>query len=89
MAVTPEGFANFKAEIVSVKGECGAGHKSGDTLSLSCWDSGGLCGFFYHDIFPYVSALQFGGTIPWSPDGLLTLECPDRHNLVTLQLRKA
>lgn len=88
MAETPQGFANLTAEIVSVKGECGAGHKPGDKLSLSCWDSGGLCGFFYHDIFPYGSTLQFGGTIPWGPEGLLTLECPDRYNLVTLQLRK-
>lgn len=88
MSVTPEGMPAFKAVIKSIKGHCGAGHQAGDELSLSCWDSGGLCGFFYHDIFYYVSALQFGGEIPWARDGVLTLECPDRHNLVTLELSK-
>jgi len=88
MAVTPEGMKQFKAEITSVKGSCGAGHKQGDTFTLSCWDTGGLCGYFYHDIFPYLSAVQFGGKIPWAKEGELTLECPDRHNLVTMVLKK-
>jgi len=87
MAVTPETFKEFQAEVVSIKGTCGAGHKEGDRFRLSCWNADGLCGFFYHDLFPYLSALQFGGTIPWAQDGPLTLECPDRHNLVTLVLR--
>jgi uncharacterized repeat protein (TIGR04076 family) len=38
--------------IKAMKGECSAGHKVGDQIELSGHDSGGLCGFFYHDIFP-------------------------------------
>jgi uncharacterized repeat protein (TIGR04076 family) len=88
MAITPEGEKVFKVVIKSVKGHCGAGHEAGQELALSSWDPGGLCGYFYHDIFPNLAVFQFGGNFPWSPEGVLTLECPDRHNLVTLELSR-
>ncbi|MGD8563990.1 MAG: TIGR04076 family protein [Desulfarculaceae bacterium] len=88
MALTPKGIKPLQAEVVSVKGICGAGHKAGDTLSLSCWDSGGLCGFFYHDIFPNLNVMQFGGKYPWDNGDELTVECPDRQNAVTLKIRR-
>ena len=88
MAVQPDGFKHLKAEVVSIKGECGAGHKVGDTLSLGCWDTGGLCGFFYHDIFPNLLVMQFGGSIPWFEQDEMTMECPDRYNVVTLKIKR-
>ncbi len=78
----------LEAEVVGVKGSCTAGHRKGDRIQLNCYDSGGLCGFFYHDIFPSISVMQFGGKYPWSPEDELVLECPDRHNAVTLRIRK-
>jgi uncharacterized repeat protein (TIGR04076 family) len=87
MADTPPGFKEFQAQMIAVKGECGAGHRQGDVFKLSCWDPGGMCGFFYHDIFPSLQTLQFGGVIPWAPEGELNLECPDRFNMVTIKLR--
>ena len=89
MAVQPEGFPSFTAEVVSVKGHCTAGHQVGDCLTLGCWDPGGLCGYFYHDIFPNLSVLQFGGQYPWAPDGKLMLGCPDPVNQVTVRIKKA
>jgi uncharacterized repeat protein (TIGR04076 family) len=86
MADTPKGFNEFKAEVIAVKGDCEAGHRIGDVLTLSCWKAGGLCGFFYHDIFPCLQTMQLGGVIPWAPDGELTLECPDRHKAVTIKV---
>ena len=44
--------------IKKVKGFCNAAHKKGDEIELSGHSSGGLCGFFYHDIFPYI-IIQF------------------------------
>jgi len=76
----------FRAEVLDVKGECSAGHRKGDVLTISCYDSGGLCGFFYHDIFPSLSVMQFGGKYPWSSQDELVLECPDRDNAVTLKI---
>ena len=76
--------------VKSVKGHCSAGHKAGDTLELSAHNTAGLCGFFYHDIFPYIIMLQFGGSFPetWGNPDVVTLECMDRRNSVRIELRR-
>lgn len=49
----------------------------------------GLCGFFYHDIFPMILTLQFGGSFPWSSDpDVVEVECPDRMNAVKMELKR-
>jgi uncharacterized repeat protein (TIGR04076 family) len=76
--------------IKSIKGTCGAGHKVGDKLELSAHNAGGLCGFFYHNIFPHLVMLQFGGSFPadWGDPDVLVQDCPDRLNCVTMELRR-
>jgi uncharacterized repeat protein (TIGR04076 family) len=78
------------ATVKSVKGNCSWGHEAGDTFSINCHDTAGLCGFFYHDIFPYLAMLQFGGSFPkeWGNPGVVTMECMDRTNSVILELRR-
>ncbi len=88
MAVQPMGVEPMNAEIISVKGKCSAGHKVGETFKIGCWDTGGLCGFFYHDIFPNLNVMQFGGAYPWSSGDELVLECPDRGNAVTMKIKR-
>ena len=88
MATQPPDVKHLMAEVVDVKGECSAGHRKGDLISIGCWDTGGLCGFFYHDIFPTLNVMQFGGKYPWGPADEMKLECPDRDNAVTIVLRK-
>ena len=75
--------------VKSVKGTCHAGHKVGDKIELSGQNSSGLCGAFYHDIFPYVIMLQFGGKFPdeWGGD-VMELECMDRLNAVRIELHR-
>jgi uncharacterized repeat protein (TIGR04076 family) len=76
--------------IKGVKGQCSAGHKEGDRIELSGHETGGLCGFFYHAVFPYVIMLQFGGGFPeaWGDPDVIEMECMDRHNLVTIELKR-
>ena len=61
------------ATVKSVKGKCSWGHEAGDTFSINCQDTAGVCGLFYHDIFPYIAMLQFGGGpsrgVGWSRRG--------------------
>ncbi len=78
------------ATVKSVKGDCSWGHEAGDTFDIDCHDNAGLCGFFYHDIFPYIAMLQFGGGFPeeWGNPNVVDVQCPDRANLVTLELRR-
>jgi uncharacterized repeat protein (TIGR04076 family) len=76
--------------IKEVKGSCSAGHKVGDQMELSGHNTGGLCGFFYHDIFPYLIMLQFGGGFPaeWGGPDVVELECMDKANAVKIELRR-
>ena len=77
--------------IKEVKGHCNAGHKVGDEIELSGHSAGGLCGFFYHDLFPYIIMLQFGGGFPKQWGGnqdVVNMECMDKFNLVKIELRR-
>lgn len=89
MANDPAIGKKVTAKIISVKGECSAGHRVGDTFEISCHNPGGLCGFFYHDIFPSLSTFQFGGSLPWWEGDTIQLQCPDSYNLVIMELRRA
>ena len=82
----PEIGHKVVGKVLSVKGTCSAGHKVGDEFNLSFYTPDGLCGGFYHDIFPSINVMQFGGKYPWSPQDELVLECPDRDNAVTLKI---
>jgi uncharacterized repeat protein (TIGR04076 family) len=77
------------ATITGVKGTCSAGHRVGDSFEISSHDPGGLCGFFYHDLFPALSTFQFGGSLPWWEGDTIDVQCPDSHNLVTLKLERS
>jgi uncharacterized repeat protein (TIGR04076 family) len=88
MAKDPGVGQKVMATITGVKGECGAGHQEGDTFEISCYNPGGLCGFFYHDIFPNLSTFQFGGNLPWWRGNTIELRCPDPVNLVTIKFER-
>ena len=50
--------------ITGVKGKCDAAHQVGENFEISCHNPGGLCGFFYHDLFPNLMTFQFGEISP-------------------------
>jgi len=90
MAEKPKFGYRVVGTIVGLKGSCNAGHKVGDRIELSAHDTGGLCGFLYHDVFPYVLMLQFGGSFPadWGDQDAITLDCMDKYNQLTIELRR-
>ena len=88
MAKDPGIGHRIVATVTDLKGHCNAGHVVGEQFEISCHNPAGLCGFFYHDIFPNLSTLQFGGNYPWGDPDVLELECPDRYNLLTLRLER-
>lgn len=76
--------------IKRAKGSCTIGHKVGDQFELSAYSSGGLCGYFYHDIFHFIVMLQYGGGFPpeWGDPDVLQFECIDKPNALTIELRR-
>lgn len=89
MALDPGIGQKVVATITVVKGTCNAGHKVGDTFEISCHNPAGLCGYFYHDIFPTLSTFQFGGKLPWWQGDSIQTKCPDPYNLVTMKLERS
>ena len=89
MAKDPEIGYKIIATITGSEGTCGAGHEIGDSFEISCHNPADLCGWFYHDIFPSLQTFQFGGSLPWWEDDNISLQCPDRHNLVTVKLERS
>ncbi len=88
MAKDP-GYGNrVVATVTGLKGSCSAGHGVGERFEISCHNTGGLCGIFYHDLFPALSVLQFGGKYPWGDPDVVELECPDRENVLALRLER-
>lgn len=88
MAKDPGIGYRVTATVVSVRGDCSAGHVAGETFEISCHDTAGLCGYFYHDIFPSLQCFQFGGSVPWWQGDTIELSCPDSDNLVTIRLTR-
>lgn len=86
MARDPQIGYKITGTIIKVKGTCSAGHYVGEKLEISCHNTGGLCGFFYHDIFPTLCTFQFGGSMPWWQKEEIELSCPDKENEVVLRL---
>ncbi len=78
----------YIAKVVGQKGRCGAGHKVGDTFELNTHKTSGICGWCYHDLFPTLCTLAFGGNIPWQDSKEFKYDCPDRENPVTFVIRR-
>jgi uncharacterized repeat protein (TIGR04076 family) len=76
------------ATVIEIKGICHYGHKLGDRLELSCYDSGGFCGYCYHNLFHNLQTFVNGGSLPWWPEGGFFAECPDTENRVVLKLER-
>lgn len=90
MAGTEEAGYRVKGTIKGVKGACNAGHKVGDVINLSGRNTGGMCGYLYHSVFPYLMMLQFGGGFPaaWGNPDVIEIDCMDKKNCVTVELER-
>ena len=88
MLKDPQIGTKIQASVVRGNGTCAVGHQAGDQFSISCYCSSGLCGFFYHHIFPDLQTFQMGGRMPWWDEDALLVQCPDPENTVTLRLEK-
>ena len=86
--MTEQGY-RVLGTVKSVNGTCSASHKVGDQFELSGLSSGGLCGFFYHDIFPYLIMLELSGGFPseWGDPDAMEMRCPDQSKVI-MEIRR-
>jgi len=78
-----------KAKVISQKGTCSAGHKTGDEFIIGDTLPAGMCSWAFYSLFPFVSALQSGGSFPWeiNPDKT-TVACPDAESPLVFELTR-
>jgi len=77
------------ARIVSQKGICSLGHKVGDEFVIGDYTPAGMCSWAFYTLFPFATALQFGGVFPWEDNpGKAVVACPDSTNPVVFELRR-
>jgi uncharacterized repeat protein (TIGR04076 family) len=77
------------AKIIETKGDCTIGMKVGDKFDLDIHKCGDFCGYFYHNIFNWVSTLQLGGTFPFGEDpDVQYWDCPNPNNRVKIELKR-
>ncbi len=83
----PEVGKKVFATVIEASEDCTIGIQLGDEFELSSYKCGDFCGYFYHDIYPWLSLLQFDGTLdPESPD-VQYWDCPNKGN-VKIELRR-
>ena len=58
------------ARVVSQKGCCSAGHRSGDEFIIQDIMPAGMCAWAFNSIFPFYAVLKYNGSFPWekNPD---------------------
>jgi uncharacterized repeat protein (TIGR04076 family) len=82
-------FYEVSATVISQKGTCEAGHKIGDEFLIGDKTPAGMCPWAFYALFPFVSALVFGGSFPWEEDeDTATVACPDPTNPVVFELKR-
>jgi uncharacterized repeat protein (TIGR04076 family) len=78
-------------KIVEVRGECSAGHHVGEEFELTLYSEDtaaarrtpAVCAFLYYELFPYLTTLQFKGTLPWEKNkDRFLVSCPDNNKVV-------
>ena len=78
-----------KIKVISQKGTCEAGHKTGDEFDCIGLSPGGICIFAMNAIMPFLMPLMFGGAFPWSGDqDAVEAVCPDAANPVVFEIRR-
>ena len=90
MAVSyPKLGSKVIAKVIETKDKCTIGMKVGDEFELSLHKCGEFCGYFYRNIFNWISTLQFGGTFPLGEDpDVQVWDCPNPKNRVKIKLKR-
>ena len=80
---------DVEVKVISQEGECGKGHKVGDSWIFGSKTEAGICLAAFNGIFPELRVLRFGGELPWMQDkDTATVACPDGKNPVVFQMRR-
>ena len=67
---------------------CSYGLQVGARFEIGETCPAGLCSWAFNSLYPFATALRFGGSLPWEPvPGRALVSCPDPENTVVFELR--
>ena len=81
---------HIEVKVISVKGTCGLGHKSGDLIKITEQGiEGKICIHALYSMLPAVFAMMYEARFPWlaNPDKK-THACPDAANPVVFEIAR-
>jgi uncharacterized repeat protein (TIGR04076 family) len=80
---------HVKARVISQKGTCSAGHKTGDEFTITDRTPPCMCSWAFYTLFPFAEVIQYGGSFPWEEDPDKSIvACPDPGNPVVFELKR-
>lgn len=69
-------------------GPCEFGLKPGDVFEFH-EDKVDFCSWAHSAMFPFISAMRYGASLPWEPDSRVAyVACPDPHNTVVFKIER-
>jgi len=78
-----------RIRIISQKGKCKYNLKVGDEWTVGGLIPGVICLGAWHNIYPNLRLLRYGGIMPQYPDpDVINVVCPDIENPVIFELRR-
>ncbi|NHJ87598.1 MAG: TIGR04076 family protein [Asgard group archaeon] len=83
-------YKRIIVEVISQKGECGAGHKVGDKIIFEDGEmKGKLCISAHYSMIPKIYAMMYEANFPWLKDkNVATHACPDAYNPVVFKITR-
>ena len=75
-------------DILGVDKVCAWGHEEGQRFEIDPFNVGGVCGFLYSKVYPYLNVLLTGVTLPWmsEDESVMYQVCPDSYNQTSYRL---
>lgn len=80
-----------KIKVIDIMGQgtCPLDLKVGDEFLYEHEPPAGLCHWAFHGLFPLLTALRFGGQIPWEEEpGVFRACCLEPNNTVVFEARR-
>ena len=82
---------SVKVKVLEIRGggKCPFDLKVGDEFVFEHLPPKNFCHWAFHSMLPFMTALRFGGNIPWEEEkGVCRACCPDPDNTVVFEIKR-
>lgn len=74
-------------EVLDIERKCYWGHRRGQKMEVDPFNTGGICGLLYAQLYPFIQTLLSGATPAWAgAEHSITAVCPDPYDQLSFRL---